>query len=342
MKKSRAIFMILILVVQSSIYSQEIYIDSQNGVDSNIGSSEKPFKSILKALSYANSLTGTGSITLRLYPGLYLLDNRADINPVRIMTDSTRYTIEAVHMPDDDDWSHSKMPKIQSVSSNNSETYFPHAIGFLVSSNYVTIRGLKFLGAPNPMVPFYYPISKKNQQLKDLEVSQCYFIGDKESAPIQAGLWVHGPNSSVTNCIFYECRNGVLFFYADDFKISNSIIYGAYESAFWLGPGPEDYKFTFTNNIIANNENFIVGNKNLRYSSNFSNSVIANNQAYIVYGDEEGFVELKNPNIKERQIIKYGKVKLKVNNAIELEKSHLHLTNDSTGKNLRAGIFKKQ
>ncbi|GMN06126.1 hypothetical protein MTsPCn5_15150 [Croceitalea sp. MTPC5] len=341
MKKSLYFFATLVLFLLPKTYSQEIYVDSQNGNDTYVGDLEAPFKSLSNAIAYVNSLTGKGTITIKLFPGLYVLNKRLDINPVRMMTDSTRFVIEAVHMPDDADWSQEKMPKIQSVSSNNSETQFPHATGFLVSSAYVTIRGLKFLGNANPAVNYYYPISKENQELADLEVSQCYFIGNKETAPIQGGVWAHGQNNSVANCVFYECRNAVLFFNnVDGFNISNSIVYGAYESAFWFGP--KDYEFSFNNNVIVNNNNFLVGPKNLKYSSVFSNSIIANNKGYVGYWsrDEQRVLELKNPDIKENGLLKSGEFNLKLNDAIKLDKDHLHLTGDTKKKKIKAGIFK--
>jgi hypothetical protein len=58
-------------------------------------------------------------------------------------------------MPDDKEWTPAKMPVIQSVSANNSADQFPHAVGVLVGGNNVTIRGLKFLGNPNPTVKYY-------------------------------------------------------------------------------------------------------------------------------------------------------------------------------------------
>lgn len=69
---------------------------------------------------------------------------------------------------------------------------------------------------------------------------------------------MYGWDNVVFYCIFYECRNGVLFFNnVDGFVIEYLIIYGVYESVFWFGL--KDYEFIFKNNIIVYNVNFLVG-----------------------------------------------------------------------------------
>ncbi|WP_411031348.1 right-handed parallel beta-helix repeat-containing protein [Spongiimicrobium sp. 3-5] len=342
MRHTVILFITFILMVFGNAFAQEIYVDSQHGSDGYTGDLEKPLRSIEKALSIANSFTGNGEITIKLNPGVYTLEGRADINPVRIMTDSTRYIIEAVYMPDAHDWSQEKMPKIQSTSHNNSDTMFEHSVGFLVSSSYVTLKGLTFLGNANPAVSYYYPIAKEDSKLGDLEVSQCYFIGNKEAAAIQAGVWAHGPNNTVSHCIFYECRNGVLFFdNVSGFTIENSIVANAYESAFWFGPA--DIPFTFTNNIITNNNNFLVGRSaDLEYSSPFTNSIISNNSGYVGYWsrEEKRIVPIAKPNIKEQSVTKTGEIPLLENSSVKLTKRHLHAAEGSTEKSINAGIFR--
>jgi len=331
--KHRFFFLILI---SNLVFSQEIYVDPLLGNDLNVGNKTAPYQSLKRAISTANSLTGSGVIRIKLLPGLYTLSDKVSINPVRIMTDTTRYYIEAAYLPNTESWTPDQMPVIQSTSSNNSKTQFNHATGILIATNHVTIRGLKFLGNANPKVQYYYPITKEDSSLEDLHISQCYFIGAKESAPIQGGVWAHGPKNAIANCIFYECRNAVLFFNnVKDFTIKNSIVYGAYESAFWFGP--DDVKFTFTDNIIMHNSNFLVGPKNLVYSSSFSNSIISQNKAFVGYWSRthKKVIAIKKPNIKLRNIEKMKGFKIIENNTVRLDKQHLHLPNAV----VKAGIF---
>ena len=212
MKKKLFLMFIMSGLLAHYVNAQIFYVDAQQGDDRHPGIAEAPFQSIHKAVTVANGLTGKGSITIKIMPGLYILKDKVAINPVRVLDDTSRFIIEADVMPDDAAWSPEKMPVIQSVSGNNSTTFFPHSTGLLVSSVNVTIRGLKFLGNANPSVDYYYPVSKEDQALKDLEVSQCYFIGNKEAAKIQGAVWAHGPGNTIAHCIFYQCRNAVLFF----------------------------------------------------------------------------------------------------------------------------------
>ncbi len=326
----------LLLLLSSLAFSQEIYVDPLLGKDLNTGSKTAPYQSLKRAVTAANSLTGSGAIRIKLFPGLYTLSDKVSINPVRIMTDTTRYFIEAVYLPNTESWTPDQMPIIQSTSSNNSKTQFNHATGLLIATNHVTIQGLKFLGNANPNVQYYYPITKEDSSLEDLHISQCYFIGAKESAPIQGGVWAHGPKNTIANCIFYECRNAVLFFNnVAGFTIKNSIVYGAYESAFWFGP--DDVKFTFVNNIIIRNSNFLVGPENLVYSSYFSNSIISENEAFVGYWSrsDQKVVAIKKPNIKLRNIEKLEKSKIIENNAVLFGRQHLHIPSDK----VKAGII---
>lgn len=232
-------------------FSQTYFADPVNGSDNNKGSFEGPFATLEKAVKTANESTGTGQLTIKLFPGLYVLIDKLILNPVRVIDDTTTYTIEAVILPDDTSWTAYKMPIIHSISPNNSEIQFPHATGILVASNNVVVRGLKFIGnpknfsgSPYPETFYYYPISKENEKLKCLEVSQCFFIAEKNSAPIQGGVWAHGPNTNVNHCVFYKCRNAILLFKSvEGFSITNSIIYGAYESAIWMGPIESNFIF---------------------------------------------------------------------------------------------------
>ncbi len=340
MKKQLLVAYLLLLHFGCLVSAQTFYVDPQNGDDLNGGSSNAPFQTLEHAVRQANTQTGGDPIVIKMKPGIYLLKDKVNINPVKIMGKEVRFIIEAEIMPDDEDWSPAAMPLIQSISANNSTTQFPHATGILVASSHVTIRGLKFIGNANPQVKYYYPISKEDPELSDMVVSQCYFIGDKESAKIQGGIWAHGRDNVVSHCIFYECRNGVLFFNnVDGFVIEHSIVYGAYESAFWFGP--KDYQFTFKNNIVAHNANFLVGPEQLKYSSVFSNSIIANNSGFVAYWSAQGVKPFSKPAIVLEDTRTAGRVQLLTNEGVEHEQRHLHLAAGSIGENLKAGIFTK-
>ena len=322
-------------------YTQVYFVDPQSGLDSNVGTEDNPFKTLSKSVEVANQQTGKGTIKIKLLPGNYLLNDKIAINPIRIFDDTARFIIEAMILPDDPSWNPEKMPIIQSISGNNSSTFFNHAVGFLIATNKVTIRGLKFLGNANPSVSYYYPITKEDKNLEELEVVQCMFVGSKEAARIQGGIWAHGPKNTVDHCVFYECRNAVLFFdNVSGFRISNSIITKSYESAFWLGP--DDIEFEFFNNIIVENNNVIVGqSEDLVYSSPLKKSIITANAGFVGYWSSEkgGIIPIKAPNVQLRDI-ENETVEIHENKEAAFEKRHLHLKPHSVGIKYNAGIFK--
>ena len=87
--KKVIMFLCVSLFVLTSVNAQVFYVASKKGNDINIGNKGKPFKSIQKAVEKANKLTGTGSITIKLKPGLYVLHDKIDINPVRILDEKS-------------------------------------------------------------------------------------------------------------------------------------------------------------------------------------------------------------------------------------------------------------
>ena len=325
------------------LFSQEYYVNPSVGLDTNAGTKEQPFKSIDEAVNTANQLTGEGDIVINLLPGSYVLHDKIVINPVRLFKSDNRLVIKAYYMPDDSEWSPELMPTIQSISKNNSSTFFNHSVGFLVASKNVSFKGIRFLGNSNPEVKYYYPITKEDMELENLRVTQCMFIGDKESAKIQGAIWAHGRHTVIDHTIFYECRNAILLFdNVSGFRVSNSIISGSYESAFWLGP--EDMAFEFYNNVLLANSNLLVGrSEDLKYSSLFKESIISDEGKQVGYWSREKgeIVLIKKPNIKMKNISTQGSLHLIENEDASIPKRHLHLANWTLDRK-EPGIFMNQ
>lgn len=338
MKSIITAFLIFKILVQG--YGQVYFVDVVNGVDANDGTKSNPFKSLSRAIDKANLLTASGDITIKVMPGTYVLEDKIVINPVRIFGDSNRFTVEAYFNPDDEMWSPEKMPVILSVASHNSHTLFDHSVGFLIASERVTINGLKFLGNANQAISYYYPIVKEDTTLADLAVTQCVFIGDKESSFIQGGVWAHGPNNVIDHCVFYECRNAVLFFdNVEGFQITNSIISKSYESAFWWTP--KDVDFEFRNNILVHNENVIVSSraKKPTYSSPLKNSIISDNKSFVGYWSREDskVMPAEAPVIKLENVVQNIYTEIQENFGTKWDRGHLHVK----GNTAKAGIFTK-
>jgi hypothetical protein len=324
--------------------AEVFYVDPVQGQDFNKGTSDQPLATLSKAISLANSLKGEGPITIKLFPGLYVLTDKLMINPARTAKNDARFTVEAAVMPDDEHWAPDKMPVIQSISANNSETQFIHATGFLAATNYISLRGLKFLGNPNPSVIYYYPVSKEDESLLGMEVSQCLFVSDENLAPIQGGIWAHGPDTDINHCVFYNCRNAVLLFKSvDGFSITNTLFYGATESAIWMGPIESD--FVFKNNVVSNCHYCWVRPENTKPAYQLSDCHISENDFYMGFYTDQGLVETSaesDRDFKETNVARSGNVKLVEKREKEFPREHLHLTPDSKGHELGAGIFRRK
>ena len=340
MKKLLFTLSLSLLLQAGAALAQTLYVNSDADNDAADGSESAPYASLEKAVAIANELTGSGPITIKLFPGLYSLTDKVAIHPLRMINDTTRFTVEAVVMPDDEDWLPTKMPVIQSISSNNSSTQFVHSTGLLVATSHVTIRGLKFLGSARPDVTYYYPISKEDETIGDMVVSQCYFVSEAHSSQIQGAIWAQGPKTSIDHCIFYNCRNAILLFRSvEDFSVTNSIIYGANESAVWMGPVE---RFTFKNNVIVGGNYVWVRPGGSSPAYKFIDCVMVDNERYMGYYGSNGLVETtNNKNFVETNVVKKGEAELVIRKEPAYPVNYLHLTPESVGYGLNAGIFNK-
>jgi len=331
----------ILLAVSMHLYPQTIYVDAVNGKEEAKGNKADPLSSLEKAITMANGFTGNEPVNIRLAPGLYVISHEMAVRTEKTVADNLKFTIEAIIMPDDANWQPDKMPVIQSVSANNSNVQFTHAVAFLVAKNNVSFKGLKFVGNASPDVAYYYPITRENESLNGLEVSQCYFIGEKNSTRLQSGLWTHGAGIHVDHCIFYNCRCGmVLIKGIKDLSITNSIIYGAYETALWFGASDEP--FEFSNNIVTHCNFFWVRPKDTKPSYTFSNSLITENDNYMGYISND-LIPAPENNLKEIGIRKTGHVKLVEIKTDEFQPhDYLNLSPESDGSDMHAGIFKQQ
>lgn len=332
------------MLITISAKSQTLFVDALKGSDDAKGTATEPLHSLEKAVAVTNTFSGDESVRIKLAPGLYLLTHQIIISPFKKQTDTVKYTIEAMIMPDDDSWSPAKMPVIQSVSANNKDYgHFNHCVGFQIERNNVSLKGLKFLGNATPDVEYYYPVERHNPDLNDLEISQCYFIGEKNSSPIQGCVFAQGGGIHIDHCIFYGCKNAILVFVKiKNFSLINSIIYGAYEGAVWYGYGDSaDFPFTFSDNIVSNSNYFFVGYKGAHSNYMFDNSLIANNAHYMGFnGNSISPDPLNEPT--ENSIRKSGTVILNEVTANGVPRNYLNLSASSAGSDIPAGIFKKQ
>jgi hypothetical protein len=331
-----------IFIFYSHLTAQTLYVDAAKGSDENHGLLNEPLASLQKAVSLADQYPKTNPVTIKIAPGLYVLHSILRIESLQ--GDTAKYILEAMVMPDDSNWTPASMPVIESISVNNDRNFFDHCAGIDVERANTTIRGLKFVGNTNPAVDYYYPIVRDSLILNNLDISQCYFIGDRYGSVVQGAIYAEGPGIYVDHCIFYGCKNAVLVFEkVSDFSLTHSIVYGAYEAAVWYGYQEPDEPFIFSDNIISHCNYFWASSKDLNHSSyRFNHSLICENDHYVGMQNGQGGVgsPANQENYKETNIRKSGSVKLVEVKTEGLPHDYLNLAPDSDGKDIEAGIFK--
>ncbi len=328
-----------------SAKAQTLYVDPLKGNDVSAGTVLAPLVSLQKAVAIAGDFSGNQPVTIILAPGLYQLTGPLKIETRNGGNDAATYTLEALIMPDDTAWNPYKMPVITSISENNDRRYFPHSAGIFIGRANVSIRGLKFTGNPNPSVLYYYPIVRDTLTLNNLELSQCLFIGEKNSSPVQGAVYVEGPGIHVDHCIFYNCKNAVLAFEKiKDFSVTHCIVYGAYECAFWYGWHDQvNEPFTFSHNIITHGNYFWYAVSMLPTPTPmgiFEHSLISDNEGFAETGGKTGYVKLDAP-FNENNVRKTGVVQLVEVKTELIPHDYLNLAPGSEGTDIGAGLFKK-
>jgi hypothetical protein len=340
------VFLLVFLSFLSNrISGQTLYVDAQKGKNNATGAINDPILTIDEAIAKTNSFTSRDPVILKLGPGLYTLTHK-----LVIKTNSTSknqaYTIEAIIMPDDKAWQPTAMPVIVSLSGNNSTYEFPHCEGMLIAKNNVTIRGLKFMGNPNTQAHYFYPIRREDKSFDGLNVSQCFFIGEANSASIQSAFWTTGSGIHVDHCIFHNSKIAfVLGRNFKDFSLTHSIIDGAYNTAIWYGFDGTIPKFIFKDNIVTNCYYIMVYPvEKGQPDFTFSDSYFINNKNYV--GNypkaQDRFFAEPNKHIKEVNIKRMGKISFVAVADDGITKDNLNLTETSAGKSTGAGIFIKQ
>lgn len=339
------LFLFVTFHISGNLHAQTICVDAVKGKAEAKGTAADPLASLEEAVNRTNSFSGQEPIWIKLAPGLYTMTHELTIKTAVSGRDTIAYTIEAMTMPDGRSWKQSKMPVIQSISSNTNIMPFTHCIGFLLSKDNVSFKGLKFIGNPNLNVKSYYPIRRTDKTLTGLNLSQCYFIGERNSAPIESSLWVSGGGIHIDHCIFYSSKTAlVLNSGINDFSLTHSIISGSYESAIWYaGSGAP---FTFKNNIITNCRFVMVHPENKQPDYTFSDSYLTDNEHYLgAYPPSKDKqvpvpVPVDNTSITEVNIHKSGKIELIPSGNKVIPADYLNLSRESDGKSTAAGIFK--
>jgi hypothetical protein len=323
-----------------------LFVDALTGDDSNRGSINKPLKTLGQAAKLANRQKKPGPATIRLSPGIYNLSDTVVFDNQGKYTEKERLTIEASVLPDDPKWKPSLMAVLLSTQdprgpdklNKNTETY-----SLKIKSSHVTIRGLKFLGNPlsNNM---HACIERVNEYLDDLIVSQCMFVGDRDALNIYCPVIATGDRLIVDHCVFYGCCASVVYW--DGLEgiggkgcaMRYCIVKDAHFSGAWTCQTAED--FQFHHNVITGCEYFWMRKNGDRQKYRVRDCIITNNKHYSGYGTATGPNGQTGSEVTfdEKNVIKEGNILLVKD---EKDKNYLHVTPDSLGSELGAGLFCK-
>ena len=107
----------LFTILSSAAIAEVLYVDSQNGNDTNPGTSEKPLFTLGKAAMLVNNSSDSGPTTIKIFPGIYNLTETIVIENSRPYSVKNRLTIEARVLPDDPGWKPLFMPVILSTEN---------------------------------------------------------------------------------------------------------------------------------------------------------------------------------------------------------------------------------
>jgi hypothetical protein len=348
--KGQMFFMIVLtlVVLTANGFAETIYVDVRQGSDTNPGTKDNPVRSIGRAAEIINSDTEPGPATIKIAPGLYSLSKSVEFGSKRTYAETGRLMIEAVVLPDDPQWKPASMPVILSIEDPRTQGNLDGltaTYGFKIAVSHVTIRGLKFLG--NPLLRNWHCcLSRIGDNLDDLLVTQCMFVGERNTMDIYCAALATGDRFMVDHCIFLNCNACTVFWDGPQgiagkgCSMRYCIIDGAYISGVWTCQTAED--FEFHHNIVTRSEYFWVRKRtDDPRTYRLYDCVVTDNKNYSGYGVESGPTGLTGNEVtyQEKNIIKQGTVVLDKD---KKSRNYLHPVAGNLGSDLGAGLFIKQ
>ena len=313
--KEQVIFMIVLalVVLTANGFAETIYVDGRSGSDTNPGTKDNPVRTVGQAAEIANSCTGPGPTTIKIAPGIYGFSESVEFNNTRSYTENERLVIEAAILPDNPEWKPVMMPVILSIEDPRKQGRLDEltaTYGLKIGISHVTVRGLKFLG--NPLLRNWHCcLSRIGDDLDDLFVTQCMFVGERDTVDIYCAALATGDRFVVDHCIFLNCNACTVFWDGPQgiagkgCSMRYCIVDGAYISGAWTCQTSED--FEFHHNIITRSEYFWVRKRiDNPKTYHLYDCVVTDNKNYSGYGVETGPTGLTGEEVtyEENNIIK--------------------------------------
>jgi len=83
------------------VFAEVLYVDDTNSDDANPGTEDKPMRTIARAAAMVNNSKEPGPTTIKIEPGVYVIDKTVTFENQRSYTQDARLTIEATILPDE-------------------------------------------------------------------------------------------------------------------------------------------------------------------------------------------------------------------------------------------------
>jgi hypothetical protein len=335
---------LVVAILVPAAVAETLYIDSRNGNDTNPGTKEKPLRTISKAAAIVNGGTRPGPTMIKIGPGIYGLDKTVVFKNTRPYTEKNRLLIEATILPDDPSWKPTLMPVILSIEDPGKLNEHTETYSLKIKVSHVTIRGLKFLG--NPLSNNWHAcIERWGEDLDDLLVTQCMFVGDKNALDIYCPAIATGDRFVVDHCIFYNCNASAVFWdglegiAGKGCAMRYCIIDGGHISGVWTCQTAGD--FEFHHNIVSRCEYFWMRKAGDKQRYRISDCIVSKNKYYSGYGSAAGPSGRTGPEVtyEEKNVTRKGEVVLEKN---KKARNYLHPLPGTLGSDLGAGLFKSK
>jgi len=344
----QAVFVLLLGLTVLGAAAQQLFVNSKTGDDAAQGTKAQPLKTIREAARRVNVDTTKGPTMIVLSAGVYLLTETVLFSNDKY-TRENRLVLRAEVMPDDTDWTPGKMPVVMTAAPMTQGVGGGEARGMQFELSHVTIEGLRFSGSPDysyidgQNICRSYPIWRDGKDLDDLLVTQCLFAGDPDVLPLHLGVIANGQGLVIDHCVFFRCKNSVVFWKANSASRHNAmrycLVYGDYFSGVWTTQSTDGDDFEFHHNVIAHCRTaWIRENGSTRYYK-AHDCLFADNKDLAGYGSgpaggggrtSTDFLQMNNVRLQ-------GDVRIEMDQS---RRNYLQLAEGSDGVKLEAGLFK--
>ncbi len=338
----------LLAAAMSPLAAQQLFVNAASGVDTNPGTRQQPLRSVTEAARRVNADTTSKSSEVIVAPGVYVLSETALFQNSKAYTATERLVIRAEVLPDDPAWQPQQMPTVVTAVPLVADDAGEFGDGIQIEVSHATVQGLRFTGG----LDFYYkspkqirrtyPIWRGGQNLDDLLVKQCVFVGDEHVMPLHVGVIANGHGLVLEHDVFYNVRNAVVFWNAEGGTshrnaMRNCLVYGASVSGVWTVATDGD-DFDFRDNVIANSRTVWMRERGGTRRYKAVASVFTGNANLAAYGaGAAGSITATDSSFLSLQEMRLaGTVELAMDPS---ERNYLHIRKGSAGSEIKAGLF---